>query len=94
MRRITLTVLAFAMAASLGWAQQTGVFSRTDEGCDENEPQLRALTARIESRGHTSAETICYLDEDGSASFTPANDTLVGVSHDNVITGCNACAGF
>ena len=91
MRKIILITLAFLIATSLGLAQQTGVFSRTDDGCDQNEPQLRALTARINSPGHTSAETICYLDEDGSGSFTPARDTLLFVSHDNEITGCQAC---
>jgi hypothetical protein len=89
MRKIIVLAIALLTFATLGLAQQTGVFSRTDEACGG---ELRALTARIDSPGHKSAETICYLDEDDSGSFTPARDTFLGVNHDNEITGCAACA--
>jgi hypothetical protein len=91
MKRIILLAIALLTTATIGLAQQTGIFSRTDEPCGGD---LRALTARIDSPGHKSAETICYRDEDESGSLTPAGDTLLGVNHDNEITGCAACAGF
>lgn len=87
MRRIVVLAIALVMMTSVASAQR-GVFTLTDESCAGG---IGALTARIDSPGHQSAETICYLDRDESGSFTPASDQLLFVSHDNEITGCQAC---
>lgn len=87
MRRALLLAIALLLCAS-GTSAQRGAFTLEDESCGGG---VGALTARIESPGHTSAETICYLDLDESQTFTPSDDLVFFVSHDNETTGCDAC---